>query len=140
MAIPDLVSAAELIRARRTNLRIDRAKPVDPNLIRQLCELATWAPNHKLTQPWRFAVLSGDARARLGELTAAAQAASGETDDNRLNKTRAKYLRSPIVVACASSSAPGAVFDWRFEVDGGGSVRIGAHYVRVSHRFSVIHS
>ena len=108
MAIPGLDDVADLIRSRRTNLRINRDRAVDPDLIQQLCELATWAPNHKLTQPWRFAVLEGDARARVGEITAAAQAAAGETDDNRLGKTRAKYLRAPVVVAIAVSSGPEA--------------------------------
>ena len=31
-----------------------------------MCGLATWAPNHKKTWPWRFALFTGDGRARLG--------------------------------------------------------------------------
>ena len=33
--------------------------------VAELIEAATWAPTHHLTQPWRFAVLAGDARAAL---------------------------------------------------------------------------
>ena len=51
----------------------DRAVPRD--LVDRLCELATWAPNHKRTWPMRFAVAEGDGRARLGEAIADAMQA-----------------------------------------------------------------
>ena len=34
---------ASLVRARRTNLMIDRARDVEPAVVQQLCELSTWA-------------------------------------------------------------------------------------------------
>ncbi|HEV3327183.1 MAG TPA: nitroreductase [Puia sp.] len=34
---------------------------IDDRQIRQLLELANWAPTHGLTEPWRFIVYSGDA-------------------------------------------------------------------------------
>ena len=36
-------------------------KKIDDGQIRQLLELANWAPTHGLTEPWRFVVYSGDA-------------------------------------------------------------------------------
>jgi nitroreductase len=89
-------------------MRVDRERPVPPSLIEDLCRLATWAPNHKLTEPWRFIAVTGDARFRLGSEAAAYQAELGETDDNRLGKTRGKYARTPLclVVASARSSDP----------------------------------
>ena len=36
-------------------------KKIDDEQIRQLLELANWAPTHGLTEPWRFVVYSGDA-------------------------------------------------------------------------------
>jgi len=33
-------------------------KTVDETLLRELLELATWAPNHRLNSPWRFRVLT----------------------------------------------------------------------------------
>ena len=36
-------------------------KKIDEEQIRQLLELANWAPTHGLTEPWRFVVYSGDA-------------------------------------------------------------------------------
>ena len=106
LALPSLAAASALIAARRTNLRIDPHRPVDHALVGDLCRLATWAPNHHLTEPWRFAVLTGDARAELGRLTAEFVLAKGVADDDRLAKVRVKYMRAPLmlVVGCASSA------------------------------------
>jgi nitroreductase len=104
-----LSAAMELITGRRSNLRIDPGAPVDPGLIRQLCEAAIWAPNHKLTEPWRFAVLTGPARAALGRIGAEALAAEGRTDATRLEKAAAKYQRAPVVLAVGCVGDPDPV-------------------------------
>ena len=57
---------AELIRSRRTHKAYAPA-PVDRATLDELFELARWAPNHNLTNPWRFRVLGPDALARLKE-------------------------------------------------------------------------
>lgn len=100
---PTLDSIAALIRSRRTNLRVDPDAPIGRKLVEELCALATWAPNHKLTEPWRFAVLTGDARKRLGDLTADFLAREGE-DAERVEVARGKYLRAPVVVVVASAA------------------------------------
>ena len=46
----------EAIRTRRTN-KVYRPDPVPREQLDQLFELARWAPNHHLTNPWRFRVL-----------------------------------------------------------------------------------
>jgi len=78
----------------------DREVPVD--VITDLCGLATWAPNHKKTWPWRFAVFTGDGRARLGDTMADDMERIGFGDDVKRAKTRTKYLRTPatLVVGC----------------------------------------
>ncbi|MGI9647519.1 MAG: nitroreductase family protein [Acidimicrobiia bacterium] len=93
-----LLEALTLIKGRRTNLRIDPARPVAPALVERLCEAGTWAPNHKLTEPWRFAALTGSARTALGEIVAADLARRGVDDPARLEKARIKYLRAPVIV------------------------------------------
>jgi nitroreductase len=55
---------------RRTSVRRFRPDPVPREAIARLLDCAVRAPNHKLTEPWRFAVLSGAARARLADLRA----------------------------------------------------------------------
>ena len=50
------VELDELIRTRRTQKAYEPG-PVDPETLDELFELARWAPNHHLTNPWRFRVL-----------------------------------------------------------------------------------
>jgi nitroreductase len=54
----------------RTSVRRFRPEPVSRETIEQLLECAVRAPNHKLTQPWRFTILTGAARDRFAELRA----------------------------------------------------------------------
>jgi len=54
----------------RTSVRHFSNRPIARELIEQLLDCAVRAPNHKLTQPWRFAVLTGAARDRFAEIRA----------------------------------------------------------------------
>jgi nitroreductase len=54
----------EAIRSRRTH-KAYRPEPVDGALLEELLELARWAPNHNLTNPWRFRVIGPEALERL---------------------------------------------------------------------------
>ena len=54
----------EAIRTRRTH-KAYGPEPVDRATLDELFELARWAPNHKLTNPWRFRVLGPESLARL---------------------------------------------------------------------------
>ena len=94
----------ELIRSRRSSLLIDAQCEVPREIVEELCELLTWAPNHKRTWPWQITVLSGDSRRLLGEAISSVMATQGE-EDFKVVKARTKYLRSPIVVAVGA--APG---------------------------------
>jgi nitroreductase len=47
---------AELIRGRRT-INLFEPEPVAASVLRDAIELARWAPNHRLTEPWRFYAL-----------------------------------------------------------------------------------
>ena len=64
----------ELIKAIYTRQSIGKVRP-DPiprSLIEQILDAAATAPNHRRLRPWRFVVLTGNARLRLGELMAQA--------------------------------------------------------------------
>lgn len=54
----------QAIRTRRTH-KAYAPQPVDRQTLDELFELARWAPNHKLTNPWRFRVLGPQALERL---------------------------------------------------------------------------
>ena len=56
----------EAIRSRRT-VKAYASRPVERKVLDELFELARWAPNHHLTQPWRFRVLGPQALRRLKE-------------------------------------------------------------------------
>ena len=62
-------AVAEVIRQRRT-IKQFLPQPVPRAVLQELIELAVWAPNHRLTEPWRFYVLDGAARAQLGAIAA----------------------------------------------------------------------
>ena len=65
------------IRGRRTHKAFG-ATPVPRGTLEELLELARWAPNHRLTQPWRFRVLGPETLRRLQEAGGAAEAAKLE--------------------------------------------------------------
>jgi nitroreductase len=62
-------AVAETIRRRRT-IKQFLPQPIPRAVLQELLELAVCAPNHRLTEPWRFYVLDGAARDRLGEIAA----------------------------------------------------------------------
>ena len=94
---------AEIIRSRRTNLMIDRERDVDAATIAKLCDVAVWAPNHKLTWPWLFCEVCGAARRQLGDACADVMAAQNEPSP-RVQKTRGKFERSPVVLVVGSEA------------------------------------
>ena len=58
-----------LIKTRRT-VREFSDHPVDNETIAELIEAAIWAPNHRMTEPWRFFVLEkhGEGRKGVGDI------------------------------------------------------------------------
>jgi nitroreductase len=76
----------EAIRTRRTH-KAYRSEPVDRSLLEGILDLARWAPNHNLTNPWRFRVIGPRALERLKE-------AAGP-------ESAAKLDRAPTLVACS---------------------------------------
>ena len=103
----ELDDIARLIERRRTSMLVDADRAVPHDLVERLCELAQWAPNHKRTWPWRFALVEGDARARLGDTIADAMDANGDPAE-KVAKARRKYLRTPatLIVGSAAGDSP----------------------------------
>src|SRR5438477_10138668 len=52
----DEMDLEQAIRTRRTH-KAYRPEPVPRETLDELFELARWAPNHNLTDPWRFRVI-----------------------------------------------------------------------------------
>jgi len=104
----------DVIEAIRTRRSIGRLQgEIAPEVIRELVELATWAPNHRLTQPWRFTVVAGDERERLGRLwgaiAAAAQGFEGEEREESIRRDVTKLLRAPVLIFVSTRTDPDPV-------------------------------
>ena len=57
----------QLIRNRRSIFPKDfTGEKVDDAIVHQMLENANWAPSHKLTEPWRFVVFTGEGLKKLG--------------------------------------------------------------------------
>ena len=75
--------------------------------LQTLLTVATRVPDHGRLAPWRFVVLSGDARARIGETIAAAfRADNPSADPERIAFERARLARAPLVIAVVSRAQP----------------------------------
>ncbi len=101
--LPSLWPAVrQAIETRRTIGKVHPDQPMR-EAIETILESATWAPNHRLTEPWRFVVLAGNARAELGAFMGAQNAAKYAEDDPNREIERArgakKALRAPVVIA-----------------------------------------
>jgi nitroreductase len=71
------VELEDAIRTRRTH-KVYGPEPVPRETLDELFELARWAPNHNLTNPWRFRVLGAESLANLKE--AAGEEAAAKLD------------------------------------------------------------
>lgn len=66
----------------------------------KLLSAAVQAPNHYKVRPWRFVVLSGEGRNRLGDAMAVSQRdRHPEFPQEAFDKTRSLPLRAPLVIA-----------------------------------------
>ena len=75
------------IRTRRTH-KAYGPREVDPAVLAELFELARWAPNHHLTNPWRFRVIGPRTKAALMDLAESEQPGAA-----------VKLARAPTLVA-----------------------------------------
>lgn len=96
------MQAIDVLLKRRSAKTLTDPAP-DEAALELLLECASRAPDHGRLRPWRFIVIRGAARERLGELMAEQlrrklPAASAET----LQRERQKALRAPLIIAVAA--------------------------------------
>ena len=69
--------------------------------------IAARVPDHGRLAPWRFIIIEGEARRRIGEAIAAAfKADQPDADDARVESERNRLARAPLVVAVVSRARP----------------------------------
>ena len=83
----------EAIMTRRSVPKTAEAVP-PPTEVKRLLDAAIMAPNHHLTEPWRFVVLTGDALKELGEVFAL----HAERTGGNVELARDLPLRAPIII------------------------------------------
>jgi nitroreductase len=98
----DRTNVFDAIRERRSIGRVTQERP-PRELIEKILEAATWAPNHHVTEPWRFAVFTGEARAELGDVMARSKVermkAQGRGVEGEFERAAMKALRAPVIIA-----------------------------------------
>ena len=77
-----------------------KADALPRDVIEKLLDAGNQAPNHYKVRPWRFIVLTGNARNKLGDVMAASFADRNPgLSPEGLDKTRALPLRAPVLIA-----------------------------------------
>jgi len=84
----------EAVRSRRTH-KAYGPDPVDRQTLEELLELATWAPNHNLTNPWRFRVLGPQTLVRLRAAAELGALGAGAKLDRAPTLVAVSYRRTP---------------------------------------------
>ena len=99
----ELREFARVLRGRRT---IDQylQTPVPTELVREAVEVATWAPNHYVSEPWRFILPGPETTARIVDLNASIVAAN-KTSEHGEHKRRT-WGEKPgwLIVTCRRDS------------------------------------
>ncbi|WP_342361665.1 nitroreductase [Terrarubrum flagellatum] len=75
--------------------------------IETMLKIATRVPDHGKLAPWRFVVIQGDARAKIGEkLEAIFVEDNPGADEDRRRIERERLSRAPLVIAVVSKAGP----------------------------------
>lgn len=82
-------------------------RPIEKEVIEQILETANWAPTHKHTEPWRFKVLQGESKNRLGEFLAKKYRETTPVfSDFKHKKIQLKFQQSACVIAICMQRDP----------------------------------
>ncbi|MFB5266552.1 nitroreductase [Paenibacillus enshidis] len=87
----------DVIQERRTVKKF-KTDPVPVETITRLLDVAAWAPNHKLREPWRFLLFTGEGRQKLADAVAA--------DLGEDNKFASTLLHNPVSLIVVMKEDP----------------------------------
>jgi nitroreductase len=96
-------STLDLLLSRRSGSAKAMTTPgPSPAELALILKAAARVPDHGKLFPWRFIVIDGDARARMGEVLIAALDETERASPERVEQERNRFLRAPTVVAVVS--------------------------------------
>jgi nitroreductase len=118
------VDVETAIRTRRTH-KAYGAEPVPREVVEELLELARWAPNHHLTEPWRFRVLGPETfekvvaaggpneREKLGRAPTLVVASAAQTGDAHQDREDVLATACAVYIVLLAAHARGLASYWR---------------------------
>ena len=115
-------AALQFLATRRSTKVIHLAEPgPDRDELDRLLRLAMRVPDHGKIGPWRFIVVAGAARERIGTLMGDALAAANPaTDDASRTLEAQRWLRAPVTVVLVSAPVvPHKIPVWEQELSAG---------------------
>jgi nitroreductase len=88
------------IQGRRT-IKQFRSDPVPEEMLWRILDAVRWAPNHRLTEPWRIAVIGKQSREALADALASETASSQDPSviAKAKEEARQKVMSSPVLLA-----------------------------------------
>lgn len=105
----------ELIQHRRSVFPIQyNNKPIDKSTLLKVLELANWAPTHRKTEPWRFKVVQGESKLKLGNFVIEQmQVTNSDLSDFKIRKTLQKFeVSSAILAICMQRDPKESLPEW----------------------------
>lgn len=101
------MDALTAIQTRSSALRLSEPGPT-PEHIAQLLDACVAAPDHGRLRPWRFVVIAGEARKRLGQCLAEIRLRKAPSSTEAvLAGEREKAMRAPVIIAVATHVTAG---------------------------------
>jgi nitroreductase len=93
------MDAITALHTRKASPKLVEPAPSEDEL-NQIYKAALRAPDHAMLRPWRFLVIKGEARNKLGELFVKAMQPKTEEQKNKLLKAP---LRAPMIIIAVST-------------------------------------
>jgi nitroreductase len=105
VGIDGIISAMDAIEAIKTRVSPLRLAPqkVEEIALRGILEAGLSAADHGRLRPWKFLLVRGEARSKLGDVLAEAlRHRDPASDDAALDAERSKPLRAPVIIVVAA--------------------------------------
>lgn len=102
MDAAQLARFADAIRSRRS-IDLFEPQPPDPGRLLEAIELARWAPNHRLTEPWKFYLIGERTRREVIDFAADLELRNKGEKAAEARRRRLEGVPASFVVTCARS-------------------------------------